>query len=120
MEHGNGSGRIGRAAEDRALALLLTSGLQLVERNFRCRLGEIDLVMRDRGTVVFVEVRLRRSARHGTAAESIDARKLRRLQSAALMWQRWRGFDGPLRLDVATLDGGTPEDARIEWIRGAG
>lgn len=118
MEHG--SARIGRAAEDRALALLIGSGLQLVERNFRCRLGEIDLVMRDRGTVVFVEVRLRRSARHGSAAESIDGRKLRRLQAAAMTWQRWRGFDGPLRLDVVTLDGGMPDDARIEWIRGAG
>lgn len=118
MEHG--STRIGRAAEDRALALLIASGLQLVERNFRCRLGEIDLVMRDRGTVVFVEVRLRRSARHGSAAESVDGRKLRRLQAAAMTWQRWRGFDGPLRLDVVTLDGGMPDDARIEWIRGAG
>jgi putative endonuclease len=58
----------GRQAEDRALAYLQTQGLVLITRNFRSRRGEIDLVMRDAATLVFVEVRKRRSQRFGGAA----------------------------------------------------
>ena len=79
----------GRAAEDRALKELSAAGLRLVARNFRCRLGEIDLVMREGDTLVFVEVRQRRSARFGDAAESVTAAKQRKLQAAAALFVAW-------------------------------
>ncbi|HEV7813631.1 MAG TPA: YraN family protein, partial [Janthinobacterium sp.] len=63
--------RLGRIGEDQALAHLAARGLVLVERNFRCKGGEIDLVMRDAGALVFVEVRRRAGASHGDAAASV-------------------------------------------------
>jgi putative endonuclease len=115
----NTPANIGRAAEDRALVFLEKAGLCLLERNFRCRAGEIDLIMREGGTIVFVEVRLRRVSRFGTAAESVGSAKLRRVQFAAELWLRLRGRDSPARIDVLTLDGAECETARIGWIRGA-
>lgn len=61
----------GAAAEDLALRYLEARGLSLVARNFRCRVGELDLIMRDGEQLVFVEVRSRRHNRYGTPAESI-------------------------------------------------
>lgn len=110
---------IGRAAEDRALTVLEQAGLRLLERNFRCRLGEIDLVMRDGTTVVFVEVRQRRSSRFGSAAESVSEGKLRRIRAAAELWLRRSRCSGHARIDIVTLDGGPADDPMIRWIRGA-
>jgi putative endonuclease len=79
----------GRLAEDRALAYLNSQGLVLIKRNFRSRRGEIDLVMRDANTLVFVEVRQRRSRQFGGAAASITAVKRARLwQCAAALSER--------------------------------
>jgi putative endonuclease len=90
----------------------------LLERNFRCRSGEIDLIMRDGTTLVFIEVRMRRQSRFGSAAESINASKLRRIRSAAALWLRITHCCDPVRLDVITLDGEDCDTARIAWIRG--
>src|SRR6476646_10229335 len=76
----------GPAAETAALAFLERHGLELVERNWRCRFGEIDLVLRDGATLVFVEVRLRKDSRFGGAAESIDWHKRNRLLAAARLY----------------------------------
>lgn len=73
----------GAAAEDAALDYLRKQGLVLVERNFRCRYGELDLIMRDETTLVFVEVRFRRSDAFGGAFGSIDEAKQRKLTRAA-------------------------------------
>jgi putative endonuclease len=62
---------VGQAAESRAEAFLKTQGLTLVARNWRCRFGEIDLVMQDGSTLVFVEVRLRSRSDFGGAAASV-------------------------------------------------
>jgi putative endonuclease len=104
----------GDAAEDAALAHLRKQGLQLVERNFRCRGGEIDLVMRDGATVVFVEVRARASDSHGGAAASVTPAKQRRLILAAQTWLQAQPDTPPCRFDVVTLDGG-----RMQWLRNA-
>ncbi len=109
---------IGRSAEDRALRYLEEAGLQLVQRNFRCRSGEIDLIMQDGRAVVFVEVRMRRHSRYGGAAGSIDASKLRRIHSAASLWLRIHRRQDQARIDVVTLDGERADTARIDWIRG--
>ncbi|MDB5798922.1 MAG: YraN family protein [Paucimonas sp.] len=104
----------GRAAEDRAFEYLGTQGLSLVARNYRCRGGEIDLVMQHRGELVFVEVRARSSSEHGGAAASITARKRARLVLAAQVFlQRYRKLP-PCRFDVVAIDGD-----RLDWIKAA-
>lgn len=106
----------GRRAEASAADFLLGQGFALVERNYRCRMGEIDLVMRDGDTLVFVEVRSRRSSSHGSAAASIGTGKRRRILLAARHYLlRWGGRNPPVRFDVVTLDGGGPP----MWIRSA-
>ena len=70
---------IGKQAENRAERFLLTKGLQLICRNYRCRWGEIDLIMKDKDELVFVEVRFRKYNAYGGALESIDYFKQKRL-----------------------------------------
>ncbi len=102
----------GRSAEDRALIYLQQQGLQLVERNVRWRRGEIDLVMHDGATLVFVEVRQRASARFGSAAASITASKRARLwRSAQVFLARYRS-PPPCRFDAVCIDGDT-----MTWLR---
>jgi putative endonuclease len=105
----------GREAEDLALEFLTGAGLRLKSRNYACRLGEIDLILQDGETVVFVEVRQRRSARFGSAAESITARKQGKLVAAARHYLA-RERDLPAcRFDAVLVDG----NGRVEWIRDA-
>lgn len=109
----------GRAGEDVALKFLRGQGLHLIARNYRCRYGEIDLVMEDGRTVVFVEVRLRANKRYGGAAASVDRRKQLRLRTtAARFLQERRLLDRPARFDVAALSPGQGQLA-VEWIKGA-
>lgn len=104
----------GSAAETAALGLLQGSGLTLVERNYRCRRGEIDLIMRDADALVFVEVRYRRHGGFGGPLASIDGRKQQRLLAAARHYLAQTRWEGPCRFDVVGLGGG---DA--EWITDA-
>ena len=106
---------IGRDAEDRAEALLATHGLQPISRNYRCRGGEIDLVMRDQEALVFVEVRYRSNASFGGALSSIDQRKCQRLILAARHYLARSGWTGPCRFDVVGFDRGS----EAHWIRDA-
>ena len=104
--------RTGDAAEDAALSYLRDRGLELVERNFRCKGGEIDLIMREGETLVFIEVRARAGDSHGGAAASITPAKQRRLVIAAQHYlQRYR-FPPACRFDVIALEGG-----RMDWLR---
>jgi len=73
----------GRAGEDRAARVLRSAGLALIERNYRCKLGEIDLVARDGTTLVFVEVRTRTRADRGSALETVGPAKQRRIARVA-------------------------------------
>lgn len=106
----------GDRAEDQALAYLLASGLRLVDRQVQRRVGEIDLIMVQGETLIFVEVRRRASALFGGAAASITPAKQRRVRLAAQSWlQQHYGDRWPnCRFDVCALDGD-----RIEWIPGA-
>ncbi len=109
---------IGQQAEDMALAWLQTQGLRLIARNYHSRYGEIDLILLDRKTLVFVEVRYRRSRRHGSAAESVTRQKQARLLNTAACFLRDYRHDGPSRFDVAALEPG-PEGLSLDWIRDA-
>ena len=112
----------GDAAEAQALEHLLRHGLSLVQRNYRVaagprsRGGEVDLILRDAkdGTLVFVEVRARRDAKHGGAAASIGATKQRRLVFAATHYLRRFASPPPCRFDVVAIDGG-----EVRWLRAA-
>jgi len=104
----------GDAAERQALHYLQRQGLTLLTCNFRCKGGEIDLVMQERGTLVFVEVRKRADRRYGGAAASVTPRKQARLIIAAQVFlQRYR-TPPPCRFDVIAIDG-----AEIDWLKNA-
>lgn len=105
----------GRAAELQAEALLKARGLRLVERNYRCRFGEIDLIMRDGATLVFVEVRARSHAAYGGAAGSIDAAKQARLVRAARHYLATLARQPACRFDAVLFDG----SGRAQWVRAA-
>lgn len=106
----------GQRAEELCAELLRRSGLRIVARNWRCRLGEIDLVAEDAGTLVFAEVRLRRDARYGGAAESVTPAKRARLIASARLYLAGRA-PAPCRFDVFLLD--TLDAARVHWVRNA-
>ena len=113
--------RLGIAAERVAEDYLAAHGLTVIARNFRCRLGELDLVCADAGVLAVVEVRLRSSARCGGALASVTAAKRRRIARATAVFllgrRAWR--DAPVRFDVVGLE--RRPDARYEivWVRGA-
>ncbi|OHX12526.1 YraN family protein [Chromobacterium sphagni] len=102
----------GREAEDRALALLEARGLKLVARNWHCRGGEIDLIMRDGGCWVFIEVRHRGGSRFGSAADSITQAKQRKLLLAAEVYLASHNIDAPCRFDAVVSVGGDPP----QWL----
>ena len=113
---------IGRRGEDAALAHLESAGLTLLERNYRCRGGEIDLVMQEGATLVLIEVRLRSSGEFGGAAASVGPRKQRRFTIAArhLMLTRPAYRRMPARFDVVAIDRGSHGgETEIRWIRDA-
>ena len=104
--------RQGQQWEQAALAHLQRQGLVLVEANFQCKGGEIDLVMRDGETLVFVEVRQRAGSAHGGAAASITPAKIRRLVRAAQLYLMRFSDTPPCRFDVVAIDAG-----QLEWLR---
>jgi putative endonuclease len=107
----------GSEAEDAALDLLKAHRLRLICRNFRCRGGELDLVMLDGETLVIVEVRARSHPGYASAAESVDARKQARIVHAAQLFLASHPHEAmrPMRFDVVAFDG----LGRSDWIRGA-
>ena len=108
--------RRGEAAESLAAEFLRAHGLAISQRNYRCRFGEIDLIARDGATLVFVEVRQRRSETYGGAAESLTAAKRARLVAAARHYLARHRSVPPCRFDAVLIRGEPP---RIEWIRDA-
>ena len=106
----------GDQAERIAAAYLQDQGLALIESRYRCRWGEIDLILRDRDTVVFAEVRLRSSKTFGGAAYSVDGRKQARIIATARHYLAG-AKEAACRFDVVLLE--RIEPPRIEWIRDA-
>ena len=106
---------LGQSAEVRAEAFLKARGLTLLARNWRCRFGEIDLVMQDGPTLVFIEVRLRNRSDFGGAAASVTPAKQKKLLAAARQYLAMLKTLPPCRFDVVALSG----DAAPDWIRNA-
>lgn len=111
---------LGLAAENLACAYLQRSGLLLLHRNYRCRRGELDLVMRQGDTTVFVEVRYRSPSAYADGIASVDRHKQARLLAAAqhYLLQYPDAARRPCRFDVVAI---TPErgENRVEWITNA-
>jgi putative endonuclease len=106
-------------AEELARRALERLGWTTLAANARTRGGEIDLVMADGATLVFVEVRQRTGAAHGGAAESLDVRKRVRVRRAAEQWLARQGrHDAPVRFDAVLVDGG-PDTPRVRLVRDA-
>jgi len=116
---------VGNRMEDTAARHLSNAGLKIIERNFRSRFGEIDLIARDGNTLVFVEVRFRRSNRFGGAGISVDWRKQRKLLATANSYLQYRRLDCPCRFDVIAIerctstDSSGQQDLNIQWIADA-
>jgi putative endonuclease len=102
----------GQLSEESALAYLQAHGLVLVERNFLCKAGEVDLIMRDGPGLVFVEVRKRATTRFGGALWSITPAKQKRLLRAAQYYLLRYHQVPPCRFDVIAI-----EDGQLRWLR---
>ena len=107
----------GTAAERLAATFLQSHGLKLLETNYHCRFGEIDLILRDGDTLVFAEVRLRSSSNFGGAAESITAQKRQKLLKAARYYLAAGKKIPRCRFDAVLLSGMSKRD--IQWIKNA-
>jgi putative endonuclease len=108
-------GESGRRAEALGAAFLVARGFAIVERNFRCRRGEIDIIARDGEALVFVEVRLRARRDFGGAAASITPVKRARMAAAASFYLARLRRTPPCRFDALLFD--TLESDRVEWLR---
>jgi putative endonuclease len=95
---------VGSSGEDAVAAWYAAAGYEVLDRNWRVRTGEIDLVARRGGTVVFCEVKTRRSDRFGLPTEAVDGRKQRRLRGLAVAWLDAHDVTATvLRFDVAAV-----------------
>jgi len=112
---------VGADAEHLASQFLSRQDLIPVTRNFRCRLGEIDLIMLDRDCLVFIEVRYRANNRFSRAGQTVDIHKQRKLiRTAALFLAKRAKFaNSPVRFDVVAIDADEHGEKTIEWIKDA-
>lgn len=118
---GNTRLNAGREAEAYALQHLQQHGLQLIAQNWLCKRGELDLVMLDGDTVVFVEVRYRRHSAWGGAMQSVDFRKQQKLILAAQLFlqKETRWADAACRFDVVAVEGTADNGLPLNWIKHA-
>ena len=95
---------LGRAGEEYAAKYLQKRGFRIVERNFRCKLGELDIVARDGPFLVFTEVRTVAGNAFGSPQESITDKKKKKLRQVALFYAKFRNVgDTPMRFDVVAI-----------------
>lgn len=112
---------MGAYGEDLAARHLVGQGMVLLDRNWRCPEGELDLVLRDGCVVVVCEVKTRRSAAFGTPLEAVTAAKLGRLRRLAARWLREHDVaTREVRLDLVGIDLSLPVDRRVDHVRGVG
>ena len=112
--------QIGQRAEQCASRFLTKQGLKLITANYRSRYGEIDLIMQDKDSLVFVEVRARKNLRFGSGAETIDYRKQQKIiKTAECFLQKNRRYTkSPCRIDVISIHNDIV-NPKIDWIKNA-
>ena len=117
---------IGSEAERVARAFLEQQGLVFLMKNYRCRSGEIDLIMQDSDELVFVEVKYRSGNRHGAAIEFFHANKKRKFESAVMYYMQEKGFNPsvvPHRIDLVGIEGliglagKGQKNQKIDWLK---
>ena len=106
----------GNEAEQQACIHLQAHGLKLLYKNFSTKAGEVDLIMRDGETLVFVEVRYRKNADFGGAAASVTLKKQQRIIKASLSYQQKHDPQSSMRFDVVAIEGDNKE---LDWIKNA-
>ncbi len=113
--------RIGQRAEDIAAEFLRTQGVVILERNYRRRLGELDIIARDGDVLIIAEVRMRASDRFGGAAASVNGRKQQRLvRAAAQLLQQRKDFSHlRVRFDVLAVSEGVVGSPKVQWLQHA-
>jgi putative endonuclease len=114
---------VGRYGEDVAVRHLTENGMEVLARNWRCDLGEIDVVARDGSTMVVCEVKTRRGLDYGTPLEAVTARKMVRLRRLAVRWvAEWVAESGEhppeIRIDVVSVLVRRQGGAMVEHLRG--
>lgn len=111
----------GQQAEQAACQFLQSQGLSLVERNYFCPQGEIDLIMNDNNTLVFVEVRFRRNSHFGSGAETVDRRKQGKLLATAAHYlqKNPRAAKLACRFDVISVSASKHGEQQLDWIADA-
>jgi putative endonuclease len=105
----------GKSAEQQAHQFLINKGLKPVCQNFRCKQGELDLIMTDNKTLVIIEVRFRKTNKYGSALESITHTKQSRIIAATHIYLSALKMDNPIRFDVVAISG----NGDIDWIQNA-
>lgn len=108
----------GSTAEDLACQYLIEQGLSVIARNYQCRVGELDIIMKDGANLVFVEVRSRHNKRYGTPAETVTLSKQRRLVRAARFFLQQSRLDAPCRFDIIAISQESGK-LNLEWIKDA-
>ena len=110
---------LGKKGEELALAQLKALKYRILERNFKCRLGEVDIIARDKNTLVFIEVKTRATRDFGGPAAAVNERKQRQLSKVALIYLNQKNLHHvPARFDVVAVEL-IPPSPRIEVIRNA-
>jgi putative endonuclease len=113
------SNAVGRFGEEVAVQHLRAAGMAVVERNWRCRAGELDVIARDGDVLVFCEVKTRRGMRFGRPAEAVGPAKAQRLRDLARMWLADSGSRaGTLRFDVVEVLLSSQRGTQVEHLRG--
>lgn len=110
------AGSIGALGEEAAVKTLRKYGYRIVERNFKTKMGEIDIIARDGEYTCFVEVKLRKRNDFGSPADAIDYAKRRRIINTAMLYAKMKNiFDTPMRFDAVLINADTV-DARLENV----
>ena len=110
---------LGRYGEDLAVGILSSSGMEIIERNWRCELGEIDIVARDGTTLVVCEVKTRTSTAYGAPTHGVTPRKAARLRRLAIRWLAEHPMHpGEIRIDVVGILRQAHGQAVVDHLRG--
>lgn len=109
---------IGKWGEQLATEYLISQGLSIIETNFLCKAGEIDIIANENGVLVFVEVRVRNTIVYGSALESITTSKQRKVRKSAEWYLQKIKYQGDCRIDAIGIDT-SKEPIQIEWIKNA-
>lgn len=110
--------QLGRDGEDAACKHARGLGMRIVDRNWRCKHGELDIIARDGDAYVFIEVKTRRGTAYGHPFAAITRHKVRRLRQLCGLWMAAHDVRGPMRMDAVAVHAPPGQPMRVEYLRG--